>query len=298
MHGRFIAIKALSEADLIIGLGIRFADRATGDKVRFKQKANIIHVDIDSCEHGKNIDSSLEIQGNLKEAVEYLYKNAEEKKNFLWKEEIEGQKEKRKDMSIIEGTLTPWQVIGAVNKKAPEEAIIATDVGQHQMWVAQYYNFKNPRTLLTSGGLGTMGYGMGAAIGGAMATGKRTILFTGDGSFGMNLNELATAVSENLPIVIILLNNGVLGMIRQWQSLFFDEKYIATILDRKTDFVKLAEAFGAKGYRATNIKDLNVALDQAFICNSPVVIECIVPCEENVFPMVPPNGSVDNIILK
>ena len=211
---------------------------------------------------------------------------------------MDGYKNQTKDTQTPVGCMMPWEIIGAVNKKAVPETNIATDVGQHQMWVAQYYNFKKPRTHFTSGGLGTMGYGMGAAIGAAMATGNPTVLFTGDGSFGMNLNELSTAVSQNLPLVVVILNNGMLGMIRQWQSLFFDNHYMATVLDRHTDFVKLAEAFGAKGFRAVNLEELNSALDQAFALKAPAVIECFIPSEENVFPMVPPNGSLDNIILK
>lgn len=298
MHGRYAATKALSQADLIIAAGVRFTERATGNKSKFAEQAKIIHLDIDPAEHGKNIDATLEVPGRLSTALSYLCTNSEKMDNVQWRESVEEYKSKTTDSVAPEGYMMPWEVIGAVNKRTTSETNIATDVGQHQMWVAQYYNFKKPRTHLTSGGLGTMGYGMGAAIGAAMATGNKTVLFTGDGSFGMNLNELATAVSQNLPLVIVILNNRVLGMIRQWQSLFFDNRYMATVLDRQTDFVKLAEAFGATGYRADNLTDLNLALDKAFSINSPVVIDCIVPDEENVFPMVPPNGSLENIILK
>ena len=298
MHGRYAATKAVSSADLIIAAGVRFTERATGNKQKFAEQASIIHLDIDPAEHGKNIDATLAIPGHVGTALSYLTKNCEKKNNTDWVSTVEALKNKAQVAKGPDNLLMPWEIIKAVNKKASPETIIATDVGQHQMWVAQYYDFKTPRTHLTSGGLGTMGYGMGAAIGATMATGKKSVLFTGDGSFGMNLNELATAVSENLPIVVIILNNGVLGMIRQWQGLFFDNHYMATILERKTDFVKLAEAFGAKGFRVSDTEALNEALDTAFSLASPIVIECLIPDEENVFPMVPPNGSLDNIIMK
>ena len=298
MHGRFAAIKAMSECDLVIATGVRFTDRATGNKQKFASNAKIIHLDIDSAEHGKNIDATLQIHGDLNYALSYINSKMEQKKHTEWEEAVHSYKNKTKDILPTNGYLLPWEVIGAVNERATPETSIATDVGQHQMWVAQYYNFKKPRTHQTSGGLGTMGYGMGAAIGATMGTGNRTVLFTGDGSFGMNLNELATAVSQNLPIIVVILNNGMLGMIRQWQNLFFDNRFMATVLDRKTDFVKLADAFGATGLRATNKTELNEALDKAFALNSPVVIDCLIPDEESVFPMVPPNGSVENIILK
>ena len=298
MHGRYAATKTLTEADLVIAAGVRFTERATGNKAKFAEHAKIIHLDIDPAEHGKNIDAHLKIQGSLRESLEYLLDNIEKKENPEWDREVNGFKEaERKNMKITD-SLMPWNVIEAVNKKASPETNIATDVGQHQMWVAQYYKFKMPRTHLTSGGLGTMGYGMGAAIGACMATKRRTVLFTGDGSFGMNLNELATAVSEKLPLTVVVLNNKRLGMIRQWQSLFFENHFMATVLDRATDFVKLADAFGAEGYRAENMDELNTALDKAFSMETPCVIECIIPSDENVLPMVPPNGSLDNMIVK
>ena len=298
MHGRYAATKTLTQADLVLAVGVRFTERATGNKAKFAEHAKIIHLDIDPAEHGKNIDADLKILGNLKESLKYIFENINEKSNPDWDKEVETYKAKENENRVETNALMPWNVIEAVNKKASDDTNIATDVGQHQMWVAQYYKFKKPRTHLTSGGLGTMGYGMGAAIGACMATKRRTVLFTGDGSFGMNLNELATAVSQNLPLTVVVLNNNRLGMIRQWQSLFFDNHFMATVLDRKTDFVKLADAFGAKGYRAENIQELNEALDKAFALNTPCVIECIIPNDENVLPMVPPNGSVENMIIK
>lgn len=299
MHGRFAAIKTMSECDLIIAVGVRFTDRATGNKERFVGKAKVIHLDIDISEHDKNIDADVKIGGNLASSLRYFNETLPQQNHAEWVETVSTFKEKTKETATPDDKLLPWQIIGAVNQRASASTNIATDVGQHQMWVAQYYNFQKPRTHQSSGGLGTMGFGLGAAIGATMATGEKTVLFTGDGSFGMNLNELATAVAQQLPIVIVLLNNGVLGMIRQWQSLFFDHHYMASNLgQRQTDFVKLAEAFGASAFRATNVGELDEALDKAFALNTPVLVECFIPDEENVFPMVPPNGSIDNIILK
>lgn len=176
---------------------------------------------------------------------------------------------------------------------------VATDVGQHQMWTAQFYQFKRPRSFITSGGLGAMGFGMGAAIGACIGSGfKRTLLFTSDGSFHMNMNELATAVSNRLPLIVIVLNNGVLGMVRQWQTLFFDGRYSNTSLERQTDFVKLAEAFGAKGLRVTTNEEYKACLEEAFKCDMPVVIDCIIDKDEMVLPMIPPGGSIKDIILR
>lgn len=298
MHGSFAAIKAMSECDLVIAAGVRFTDRATGNREKFAAKAKIIHLDVDSCEHGKNIDAQIKIPGDLHFALSYFNAKLEKVTHPEWAETIQSFQSVTKEPAPHKGYLLPWEVIHAVNVRADPDTNIATDVGQHQMWVAQYYRFTKPRTHQSSGGLGTMGFGMGAAIGAATATGKRTVLFTGDGSFGMNLNELATAVSQQLPITIVILNNGVLGMIRQWQTFFFENRYMSTALQRKTDFVKLADAFGAIGFRASNITELNDALDQAFAIEGPVVIDCLIPDEESVFPMVPPNGSLENIILK
>ena len=297
MHGRYAATKVFTRADVVIAAGVRFSERATGNKMKFAPGAKIIHLDIDPAEQGKNIDAFLQIAGNLKSSLKYILDNIDEKKHEAWRDEDNKFKTEEAAGAKKSECMMPWDVIRTVNKKAGPDTNIATDVGQHQMWVAQYYKFKKPRTHFTSGGLGTMGYGMGASIGASLANKKRTVLFTGDGSFGMNLNELATAVVEKLPITVVILNNKRLGMIRQWQSLFFEKRFMATVPDSKTDFVKLADAFGAKGFRAFNVDELERALDEAFSVNTPCVIECIVPEEENVLPMVPPNGSVENIIL-
>lgn len=322
MHGHYASSVAEDEADLVIAAGARFSDRATGNKKRFSKNFRIIHIDIDGAEIHKNIPAYLGITGDVKDALSRLLTMVEEKKRDGWTKRIgelraeEAERTKR----AISGEyvqncenctarcsnpgvpaaekLTPYEIVDAVSRYSSKDTIIATDVGQHQMWVAQRFPFTGPRTFLTSGGLGTMGFGLGAAIGAVAATGKRTVLFTGDGSFGMNLNELATAVSINAPIVIVIMNNGVLGMVRQWQTLFFDKHYSNTTLSRKTDFVKLADAFGAKGVRVNTPDELEDAVKTAFACDGPFVIDCAVDCNEFVLPMLPPGGSIDDIITE
>lgn len=298
MHGRYAAIKAKAEADLVIALGVRFSDRATGNKNAYLKKADIIHVDIDQAEIDKNIPVALGIVGNVGEVVEEILKKAEQKNLAEWHKEVEEFKAFEAKNSVQNGRLTPYKIIECVNKFTLPDTPVATDVGQHQMWVSQYYKFMKPRTFITSGGLGTMGFGMGAAIGASVATGKRTVLFTGDGSFGMNLTELATAVSQNVPLVIVLMNNGVLGMVRQWQTMFYEGNYSQTTLNRKTDFVKLADAFGAVGKRATSVKELCGSLEEAFETDGPVLIDCVIDMDERVLPMIPPNGTVSDLIIK
>ena len=194
--------------------------------------------------------------------------------------------------------MTPRNVINTLNKYLDADTPVATDVGQHQMWAAQYCSFAKPRKFVSSGGLGTMGFGLGAAIGAAVGSGERTVLITGDGSFGMNLNELATAVSTNAPVTVVIFNNGVLGMVRQWQTLFFNQHYSNTVLNRKTDFVKLAEAFGAKGYLAETAEEFEAVMAEAFAYDGPTVIDCRIDKDEFVLPMVPPGGSMDDLIVE
>lgn len=322
MHGHYASSVAQDEADLVIALGARFSDRATGDKKRFNKNFGIIHIDIDSAELDKNITSNLAIQGDIKDSLFRLIPMLSTVERPEWDariEELRAEEKRRLESSAAaafekncdnctrpcamtgisaENRLSPYKIIDIISKKADEHDIIVTDVGQHQMWTAQRYPFKKPRTFLTSGGLGTMGYGLGAAIGAAASNGKRSILFTGDGSFGMNLNELATAVSQNSPVVIVVMNNGVLGMVRQWQTLFFEKRYSNTTLDRKTDFVKLAEAFGAKAARVFTAQELENAAAEAFAHNGPFLIDCAVDCNEFVLPMLPPGGSIEDIITE
>lgn len=297
MHGRYASIKANAEADLIIAIGVRFSDRATGNKNKYSQHAKIIHIDIDPAEIDKNISSYLSVIGDVKNTLQKLFTKLKPQKHPEWIAEVEGYRARELENYPSGNTLHPKTMIEKVSEYTDNRTIIATDVGQHQMWTAQFYKFKAPRTFLTSGGLGTMGYGMGAAIGGCIGSKQRTVLFTGDGSFGMNLNELATAVQNELPLIIFIMNNGVLGMVRQWQSMFYEKRYSSTTLNRKTDFVMLAKAFGAEGIRVSHMEELTPALDKAFSMKTPVVIDCSVDCDERVLPMIPPGGSVENMVI-
>ena len=286
-HGHYASFAALTEADLVIALGVRFSDRSAfeGDSL-----PKIIHIDIDNAELDKNVPADLAIEGDIKDALYRLIPMLGEREHSEWSariEELRSEERRRYDLAdsrrgSIDGKLSPHDIIGVVSSLASEDDIIVTDVGQHQMWTAQMYPLRKPRTFLTSGGLGTMGYGIGAAIGASTATGRRAVLFTGDGSFGMSLNELATAVSQGTPLVVVIMNNGVLGMVRQLQARFYDKHYSATTLARRTDFVKVAEAFGAKGGRATNADELRALAEEAFAYNGTFVIDCAVDCDEAV----------------
>lgn len=296
MHGHYASSKAKAESDLIVAVGARFSDRATGDKAKYSDNKKILHIDIDPAEVNKNIPVYLGIVGDVKTVLTSILNKLKPQHHPTWMTHIAQLKAEQYALDKPTNALTPARVIKAFNRK--ETGIVATDVGQHQMWAAQYCRFQAPRTFITSGGLGTMGFGMGAAIGACIATGKKTVLFTGDGSFGMNLNELATAVSNNLPLVIVILNNGVLGMVRQWQTLFFNRHYSSTTLGRKTDFVKLAEAFGAKGLRVSDAAELDGAVQTAVDAGGPVVIDCVIDQDEFVLPMIPPGGSIDSMMIK
>lgn len=298
MHGRYASSVAENEADLIIAAGARFSDRATGNTSKFAVGAKIIHIDVDNAEINKNIHAYLGIEGDIKDTLSRLVNMVEEKKNPEWSSRTEELKVIGNNCISSKTALTPYNIIDIISSKADDDTVIVTDVGQHQMWTAQRYPFKKPRTFISSGGLGTMGFGMGAAIGANIATGKKSVLITGDGSFGMNLNELATAVSNNIPMIIVIMNNGVLGMVRQWQTLFFDKHYSNTTLNRKTDFVKLAEAFGAKGIRVDTPEAFESAFKAAYAENAPFVIDCAVDCNEFVLPMLPPGGSIDDMITE
>lgn len=298
MHGRYAATAVKSRADVIIALGTRFSDRAVSNSEHLKD-TKIIHVDIDAAEIDKNIKSYIGIIGDLKSILESFNSKVKSVKHPKWMAEVEDVKNyARENTPEQKGKLTPQEIIECVNKFTADDTPIVTDVGQHQMWVAQMYNFKKPRTFISSGGLGTMGFGLGAAIGSVMSTGKRAVLFTGDGSLGMNLTELATAVTNELPIVIVLMNNGVLGMVRQMQTLFKDKHYSHTTLNRKSDFVKIAEGFGAKGYRAEDVKELENALEDAFASDGVCLIDCAIDLDELVLPMIPSNGKFKDVILK
>lgn len=299
MHGHYACSTAMHHADCIIALGCRFNDRVTGDRAKFAVGAKIVHIDIDGAELGKTVTPAHGLRGDVKKTLQKLLPLLKEVKHPQWQETIDRfLEEEQQGMDNREG-MTPRNVIGLLNQHLNENTPVATDVGQHQMWAAQYLNLKNTRRFISSGGLGTMGFGMGAAMGAALGTKERAVLVTGDGSFGMNLNELATAVVNRVPLVILLLNNGVLGMVRQWQTLFFEKHYSNTTLsDRQTDFVKLAEAFGAQASRALTLEELEEALTKAFACDGPYLIDCAIDKDEFVLPMLPPGGSMDDIIVR
>ena len=298
MHGHYASSIAQNEADLIITAGCRFSDRGTGNTAKYARNAKIIHMDIDASELCKNIPVELGMTGSMKDILQKLAEKLPQQTHADWMARVAELQEKTRELEAQNpDELTPFTAIDALAEAADKETIVATDVGQHQMWVAQHYPFETPRTFISSGGLGTMGFGLGAAIGAATATGKKTILVTGDGSFGMNLNELATAVTNQTPVVVFIMNNGVLGMVRQWQTLFFDKHYSNTTLERKTDFVKLAEAFGMPGYRAMNMAELKEVLPKAFAETGPVLVDCAIDCDAFVLPMLPPGGCIDDILV-
>lgn len=297
MHGKYASIKAQSECDLLIAVGVRFSDRATGDVNEYTKKCMTVHIDIDRAEIGKNVNPDISMWGDVKEILTELLKVTPECPNPDWIAQVEEYKSAAVLPPVKE--YGPQTIIEEVHKHTDADTVVATDVGQHQMWTMQYFEFEKPRRLLTSGGLGTMGYGLGAAIGGCIANGrKRTVLFTGDGSFGMNLNEMATAVSQELPITIVLLENDVLGMVRQWQTIFYEEHYSSTTLDRKTDFPALANAFGAQGFSVYTMEDLREALNAADQAEGPVLIDCHIDMDEKVLPMIPPGRSAKDMIVK
>ncbi|MCL2580080.1 MAG: biosynthetic-type acetolactate synthase large subunit [Oscillospiraceae bacterium] len=298
MHGQYVSTTAAAESDLIIALGVRFSDRATGNVDEYEKNKLIIHIDIDNAEIGKNVTPGLSVCGDVRHVLAKLLPLIEKAENPEWLARIETLKKAEVEQVFVNKDYNPRNIIETVCKFSSDETVVATDVGQHQMWALQFYNFKTPGMLLTSGGLGAMGFGMGAAVGACFAGDKaKTVLFTGDGSFAMNLIELATAVTYKLPIVVILINNGALGLPLQWQHTFFEDRDAYSRLDRKTDFPALAKAFGAHGHRADSVSELEAILKD-LPDDLPTVIDCQIEQSEMVFPMIPPGGSVKNIILR
>ena len=298
MHGHFASSMSMHNADVIISLGVRFNDRVTGNRQKFALGARIVHIDVDGSELNKTVNSVCGLRGDVKLTLQKLLPLLNESKKDDWIKKVNDfLKEEENYLDNREG-LTPRRAILTLNKYLGENTAICTDVGQHQMWSAQNLNFKTSRRFASSGGLGTMGYGFGAAIGAAFGTKERSVLITGDGSFGMNLNELATAVRYNVPVVVIIMNNGVLGMVRQWQTLFYDKHYSNSVLERKTDFAAFAKSFGADGEAVTTPEELDKALETAFKTDGPYIIDCKIDKDEFVLPMLPPGGSMDDIITK
>ena len=301
MHGGYETGKATDNCDLIITIGARFSDRVAGDREKFGKDAKIIQLDIDRAEINKNVKTDSHILGDLKDTLRILTDTVEKTEHNEWIAQVTewGKKGGVTETPRSDDYAHPYHIIELVRRMTKDSDIIVTDVGQHQMWVSQKYRFEEPRTWCTSGGLGTMGYGLGAAVGSAVAhPDRRVVLFTGDGSFHMNLNELATVCSYDLPVKVIVMNNTVLGMVRQWQKLFYGRRFSQTDPHRKTDFAKLAEAFGVKGMRIHNDDDAEDVLKQAFSDNKPTVIDCRISPDENVLPMIPPGKTVDEMITE
>ncbi len=294
MHGTKYANFGVSKCDLLITVGSRFSDRVFGDASRFASHAKILQIDIDPAEINKNILATASVIGDVREVLKKLNPRLEAKDHREWIAYIDELKE-RFPLKYSEEGLTGPFIMEEIYKATRGDAIICTEVGQHQMWAAQYYKYSRPRTFISSGGLGTMGYGLGAAMGAKVAMPeKRVINIAGDGCFRMNMNELATASRYQIPVVEIVFNNHVLGMVHQWQELFYDRRYSATILNDRVDFVKVAEALGCKGIRVTKKEEFAPALQEAFACRGPVLLDCQLDCDDKVFPMVPAGASIEN----
>ncbi len=292
MHGTKASNFGVSECDLLVVMGARFSDRVTGNTEKFAKNAKIIQLDIDPVEINKNVLITEEIIGDLKDVLKTLNKRLKQQNHAEWLEKIQGYKEKY-PLKYHPNVLSGPFLVEEIYRQTNGEALIVTEVGQHQMWAAQYYKYTKPRTLLTSGGLGTMGYGLGAALGAKTGCPDKIVVnIAGDGCFRMNMNEIATAVRHNIPIIQVVVNNHVLGMVRQWQDLFYDERYSATVLRDAVDFVKLAEAMGAEGIRATSQDEFKEAFAKALTLNRPVVIDCQIDSDDKVWPMVAPGAAI------
>lgn len=299
MHGTATANMAVGKCDLLLAVGARFSDRVAGNRVKFAQDATVIHIDIDSAEISKNVSVDIPLVGEAGPCMEWLADHVPPAPDSSWLHEVL----RHKALNSLPATtgdgdeVNPREVITALRAVGGPDLLVTTDVGQHQMFTAQYYPFSKPRTFLSSCGLGTMGYGMGAANGAAVGNpGKKVALITGDGSFHMNLHELAVTVANNLPVVVIVMNNQVLGMVHQWQKLFYGGRYSQTEIARKTDFVKLAEAFGAKGLRIEKRGDIRPVLAEAFSTDGPCVIDCVTGSSARVFPIIPPGATPEDMI--
>ena len=295
MHGTKASNLGVSQCDLLIALGARFSDRVTGNPQKFAEEAKIIHIDIDAAEINKNIRVDASLIGDLKDVLAAINEKLEPQSHKEWMKRIQDLKDKYPLKYNKENLSCPY-VIEEIDRITKGEAIITTDVGQHQMWAAQYYRYTQPRTFLSSGGLGTMGYGLGACIGAQVGQpDKICVNIAGDGCFRMNMNELATASRYNIPIIQVVINNHVLGMVRQWQTLFYGKRYSQTVLNDKVDFCKVAEGLGCSAIRVTSREELAPALEKALALKAPVLIECVIPEDDKVFPMVPAGAPISEV---
>ncbi len=298
MHGTKTSNLGVSECDLLIAVGVRFSDRVIGNASKFAQQAKILQIDIDPAEINKNIMVDASMIGDVKEVLTRLNSRLNQQEHGEWLSHIMEYAEKYPLTYHDTGLSGPF-MMDTIYRMTKGDAIIVTEVGQHQMWAAQFYRYSRPRTLITSGGLGTMGYGLGAAIGAQIANpDKKVINIAGDGCFRMNMNEIATAVRQNLPLVEVIVNNHVLGMVRQWQNLFYEQRYSATVLDDGMDYVKLAEAMGAAGYRATTREEFETVMEQALKAQAPVVIDCVIDRDDKVWPMVAPGAAINEVFTE
>ncbi len=300
MHGCLTANRAASEADVILAIGTRFSDRVALKPKEFGKQARLVHIDIDASEINKNVKVHESLIGDAKDVLTQLLPLVKATKHEEWSQEVEAWRaEDYRPVDSTGGQLHPHQIMETLWEMAGEDAYYVTDVGQHQMWAAQFIKRVEPGHFLTSGGLGTMGYGYGAAIGAKLGAddGRPVIHITGDGSFHMNMNEACTAVSYNVPVISVILNNSVLGMVRQWQTVFYKGHYSSTAPERKTNYVKVAEGFGAKGYHCETLEELKEALTEALKQTGPVWIECVIDRDEKVLPMIPAGGTIDDIML-
>lgn len=297
MHGTRCSNYAFSNCDLLIAVGARFSDRVISDVKRFAPYAKIIHIDIDPAELGKNVETHIGVCGDVKDILSLLNEKVEERQENGWNDQIRQWKKEYPLKYTDNGKVNPQYVIETLYKLTEGNAIITTEVGQNQMWAAQFYKFTSPRTFISSGGLGTMGYGLGASIGAALGRpDKRVINIAGDGSFMMNSTELATVSRYKIPIVQLVLNNSVLGMVRQWQDLFFEKRYSYSTFGNEVDFIKLAEAYGIKAMKVYKNEEVERVLSQALKMNEPVLVECVVDPDEKVYPIVPAGAAIDEII--
>ena len=298
MHGTKASNLGVTECDLLIAIGARFSDRVTGNAKKFAKNAKILHIDIDPAEINKNVMAYYSVIGDIKEVLRILNSRVGKHSHKDWMEHVIGLKEQF-PLKYNTHTLTGPYILEKIYELTDGDAIITTEVGQHQMWSAQFFKYKLPRTFITSGGLGTMGYGLGACIGAKVGRPeKKVINIAGDGCFRMNMNELATATRYNIPIIEVIFNNHVLGMVRQWQTLFYDKRYSNTNLSDKVDFVKLAEAMGAKAYRITKKDEVESVFKEALALNEPVLIECVIDCDDKVWPMVAPGAAIEEVFTE